>query len=115
MKWISHILGALLVVVIALTAQSAAVARTMPDASGQMVICTGTGPVMVYFDESGEPIAPPHICPDYALSLIIALDVSDLVPAASGAWQSQKHGFALHTGPILRLGTPRARGPPVLI
>ena len=67
MSRVSHILGYVLAAVIALTAQSAAVARTMPDATGQMVLCTGTGPVMVYTDEDGNPTSAPHICPDFAV------------------------------------------------
>jgi hypothetical protein len=115
MKWSSHILGALLVAVIALTAQSVAVARTMPDAAGQMVLCTGTGPLMVYFDEHGEPTAPPQLCPDYALSLIVALDVAEFAFAALGAWHSQTPEGFVAVSPVLRLGAPKARGPPVLI
>ncbi|MGB7319535.1 MAG: hypothetical protein WBC85_16345 [Planktotalea sp.] len=115
MKWTSHILGACMALVIALTAQSAAVARTMPDAAGQMVLCTGTGPMMVYFDENGEPTAPPHLCPDCALSLIISLENAELLIAASGAWLSQRHELATVVGPILHFGTPKARGPPVWI
>lgn len=114
MKRTSHILSLLLAVVIALTAQSAALARTMPDATGQMVICTGTGPVMMYFDAEGEPTAPPHICPDYALSIVVALDASELVFAAKGAWHSEQREFARVAGRVLHLGTPRARGPPDL-
>ena len=49
-----------------------AVARGLPGPSGQMVICTGTGPVMVSVDADGAPVGTPHICPDAALSLIQA-------------------------------------------
>ncbi len=115
MKWTSHILSVLLAAVIALTAQSAAVARTMPDATGQMVICTGTGPTMIYFDEDGNPTSPPQLCPDYALSLIVALDVPEIAVVATGVWQRASIDFVEPGRPVLRLGTPNARGPPVLI
>lgn len=115
MRRSTHILGCFLAVVIALTAQSAALARTMPDAAGQMVLCTGTGPVMVYFDEDGAPTAAPHLCPDCALSLILALDSSELELAAGGLWQRQRPAARGKSRLILRLGTPNARAPPVLI
>lgn len=111
----SHILGALLAALIALTAQSAALARTMPDAAGQMVLCTGNGPLMVYFDEDGQPSAPPHLCPDYALSLIVALDVvtSDFEPV--GVWQTQRTEHLRERHITVRVDARKARGPPVLI
>ncbi len=115
MKRFSDILGLALAAIIVLTAQSAAIARTMPDATGQMVICTGTGPLMVYMDENGEPTGAPHICPDYGLSLIVALHSSHAFPIASGAWKDGVVPVS-HTEPaILKFGTPSARGPPVLI
>lgn len=58
--------------ILVLTGQSMAVARGKPDPSGQMVICTGTGPVMISVDARGNPAGPTHICPDAALSLIQA-------------------------------------------
>ncbi|MEN8893921.1 hypothetical protein [Planktotalea arctica] len=111
----SHFLGALLVALIALTAQSAALARTMPDAAGQIVLCTGNGPLMVYVDEEGQPTEPPHLCPDYALSLIVALDVviSDFAPV--GVWQRQCREHVSEQHITVRLGARKARGPPVLI
>ena len=115
MKPTSHILGYLLAAVIALTAQSAAVARTMPDAAGQMVLCTGTGPVMIYFDEQGEPTGAPHLCPDFTLSLIIALDGVEFTFGADGVWQSQQKIGLLQRALVLKLDGPNARAPPVLI
>ncbi len=110
-----HIFGYFLVTLIALTAQSAAIARTMPDAAGQMVLCTGNGPVMVYFDEHGEPTAPPHLCPDFALSLILGLDVEDVTRAAMGAWSLGESLPFVKRRVVFEIGTPNARGPPVLM
>ncbi len=53
-----------------LMGQGAAVARGLPGPDGSIVICTGSGPVVIFVDAQGEPAAPPHICPDCALSLI---------------------------------------------
>lgn len=111
----SHILGALLALLVAFTAQGAAVARTMPDATGQMVICTGTGPVMVYFDEHGEPTAPPQLCPDFVGSLIVALDVPAIELSAMGRWHRTDAKIAQFDFKLLSLGAPNARAPPVLV
>ncbi|MEX0328091.1 MAG: hypothetical protein AB3N07_05160 [Ruegeria sp.] len=56
-----------------LTGQSIAATRGMDRAAGQMVLCTGAGPVVVYVDDQGQPTRPPHYCPDYALSLLGAI------------------------------------------
>ena len=62
-------LGVFLALVLALTGQSMAVARGMPDAAGTIVLCTGTGPMVVSVDDQGQPVGPPHICPDFAAML----------------------------------------------
>lgn len=68
-------LALLLSLMLVVTSHSMAVARGMPGPAGQMVICTGTGPVMISVDEDGQPTGPAHICPDAALSLIqVAFD-----------------------------------------
>lgn len=60
----------LLALVLAFTGQGMAVARGAPGPDGSMVICTGTGPVMIYLDADGTPTSPPHLCPDCAMSLL---------------------------------------------
>lgn len=67
------ILPIALSLLLALTAQSVAASRGMDRAVGQMVLCTGTGPVAVYMDQNGQPTKAPHFCPDYALSLLGAV------------------------------------------
>jgi len=111
----SHIISLLLLAVVALTAQSAAAARTMPDAHGQMVICTGTGPTMVYFDANGEPTGAPVICPDYALSLIVALGMEDVSLASTRVWGTVQVQLSFVTARSLQSIAQKARGPPVLI
>lgn len=54
----------LLVLAVTLTAHSAGAMRGMRDATGQMVICSGSGPVVVYVDSDGQPARAPHDCPD---------------------------------------------------
>ncbi|WP_263389266.1 hypothetical protein [Ruegeria marisflavi] len=63
----------ILAALLALTGQGLANSRGLKAAVGQMEICTGTGPVILYMDEDGQPAAPPHYCPDFALALLGAL------------------------------------------
>ncbi len=54
----------LLVLTVTLTAYSAGAMGGMRDATGQMVICSGTGPVVIYVDADGQPARVPGDCPD---------------------------------------------------
>ena len=54
----------LLVLAVTLTAHSAGAMRGMRDATGQVVICSGTGPVVIYVDAEGQPARAPGNCPD---------------------------------------------------
>lgn len=114
MIWRSHILSLLLAGVIVLTAQSAAVARTMPDASGQMVLCSGTGPMLVSVDENGVPMEPPQLCPDCALALFTALDAGEVTIASLGMWRRYTANAVHVSARTCRMGQPNARAPPVL-
>ncbi|MEX0303013.1 MAG: DUF2946 family protein [Leisingera sp.] len=73
-------LGLILALAVALTAHNAAALQGSRDAAGQMVICTGTGPVVVYVDSEGQPTKPPHSCPDCVMHLLDAV-----APAAAAA------------------------------
>lgn len=110
-RTIKAVLVALLLIV---TSQSMAVARgTMRDASGAVVLCTGTGPVTVLTDADGQPIGPSHICPDCALSVLAGLnDAFDLRPPERRAIQfaPQIVGQSAHETVPPR---PRARAPPL--
>lgn len=66
-----------------LTGQGVAASRGVDTAVGQMVLCTGVGPVVIYMDAEGQPAKPPHFCPDYALTLLGAIAVvSHVLPDA---------------------------------
>lgn len=101
-----------LIGVLAFTGQSMAVARGLPGPAGQIVLCTGHGPVMVYVDENGAPTGPPVLCPDGALSLIqTTLDA----PPAGNAPRVQGvllHGLTAPQRQALSSPSPQARGPP---
>ncbi|UWQ46777.1 hypothetical protein K3719_05270 [Leisingera aquaemixtae] len=66
-------LGLFLALTVALTAHSAAARQGERDAAGQMVICTGTGPVTIYVDREGQPVKPPHQCPDCVMHVLDAV------------------------------------------
>ncbi|MEW2911089.1 hypothetical protein [Leisingera sp. JC11] len=66
-------LGLFLALTVALTAHSAAARQGERDAAGQMVICTGTGPVTIYVDSEGQPAKPPHSCPDCVMHVLDAV------------------------------------------
>lgn len=111
-----HILPVMLSLLVVLTGQAAAVAHAAPSPSGRIELCTGSGPVMVYVDENGEPVGDPVFCPDFALSLILALDLPPVVagPVALSVG-------AISVGLLSKNGRGPAfvdypaRGPPVLI
>lgn len=66
-------LGLFLALTVALTAHSAAARQGERNAAGQMVICTGTGPVTIYVDSEGQPAKPPHNCPDCVMHVLDAV------------------------------------------
>jgi len=71
-RYIALLLAAALLV----TGHSATASRFDRDAAGQVILCTGSGPVTVYVDENGVPTGAPHICPDCITHLL------DLVQSA---------------------------------
>jgi len=111
-----HILPLMLSLLVVLTGQAAAVAHAAPAPSGRMELCTGTGPVMVYLDEDGEPMSDPVYCPDFALSLILGLESPPVTPVAIRDAVSYLAVVLPATISVTRDAIVRgARGPPVLI
>jgi len=109
----SSVSALLLAFILVFTGQSMALARFMSSPSGEMVLCTGTGPLAIQVDDEGNPVGPAHICPDCALSFFAAvghvpdmpvrpLVVSDLVHVEAGQ-QASSSGAVRAT----------ARGPPL--
>ena len=104
-----------LALLLALTSQSMAVARGASAATGQMVLCTGAGPVAVFTDAAGNPTSAPHICPDSALNLVVSLEIQGFSVAGR---------FFLSSAPVPRDApafdtekryTPPTRAPPALV
>ncbi|OUS37378.1 hypothetical protein A9Q94_06070 [Rhodobacterales bacterium 56_14_T64] len=65
-----------LVLAVTLTAHSAGALQGMRDATGQIVICSGSGPLVIYVDSDGQPARAPHDCPD-----CITLGMDALAPS----------------------------------
>ncbi len=103
----------LLVAVLVLTGHSMAIARGMPMSAGEIELCTGAyGPVMMPVDAEGNPTGPPHICPEFSLSLLNAVAVPDVVLRAV---QGRGEKIVLPQECSLRVIRPVstvARGPP---
>ena len=105
-------LGLFLAFAVALTAHSAAARQGTRDAAGQMVICTGAGAVTVYVDSEGQPVQPPHSCPDCVMHVLDAVmqPAALPVPAAAGRAMAAAQAAGLFAGHhVLRAS---ARGPP---
>ena len=103
------ILSALMV----LTSLSMAVARTAPDAAGQMVLCSGEGSVVVRVDEDGQPIGPAHYCPDCAMSALTGVEpASNLILLVA---QGCSISLVITEVQVLTRSTHAAqpRGPPI--
>lgn len=105
--------GLLLALMLALTGQSLAVARAAPGPSGEIVLCTGSGPVMVHVDETGAPTGPPVWCPDGAFGLLNLVGIAaPALPLRTARretlpWRDAAQARALRPVPA------RARAPPL--
>lgn len=112
---LNRILPLVLSLLVVLTGQGVAASRGMDRAVGHMVLCTGTGPVVVYVDAEGQPTRAPHFCPDYALTLLGAIALADpVLPTAP----EHTHPAPLRgAGSLIALPLPfrPARAPPVMI
>ncbi|MGJ8546644.1 MAG: hypothetical protein ACSHWZ_14450 [Sulfitobacter sp.] len=98
-----------------LTAQSVAAQRGASAATGQMVICTGTGVMAVFVDAQGQPTTAPHICPDAAfqvpceahapMAVMVRRAARTVLSAAPGRAQIRARDVA----------RPRSRAPPLAV
>ena len=109
------IIAIALAMMLALTGQSMAVARGASAATGQMVLCTGSGPLAIYFDAQGKPTSAPHICPDSALN--VAFDEAVLRPVVPERLITFERTRPKPVLPVLAQGIerPGPRGPPVIV
>lgn len=73
---LAYLLTALLIV----TGGTLASARGQTHIAGEIVICVGATVTTITVDENGNPVGPPHICPDCVLDSFVA-DVSPNIAA----------------------------------
>lgn len=107
--------GLCLAVLLIVTAQSVAVARGMPGPAGHMVLCTGSGPVMIFVDANGTPTDPPQYCPEGALALLGAVALTAMADARP---QGMSRARGLPVAPaehIRHTHVATARGPPLTV
>ncbi|MDZ7710789.1 MAG: hypothetical protein U5K36_12535 [Roseovarius sp.] len=98
-----------------LTSVTLAVARGAPGPVGVMVICTGEGLSRLVVDTDGQPVPPPHICPDCLLAFH-ATAPNDPLPAPHTAPVTARAPFAhaRHAAAATRpMMLARAPPPPV--
>ena len=106
-------LALVLALLLGLTGLGLAVARGQPGPAGHLVICTGTGPVMIAVDKDGRPTGSAQYCPDAGQSLLQALFATVDIP--SGAGQVKRlapRPLTVHRAGLIKVA-PQARGPPV--
>ncbi|MDA7966660.1 hypothetical protein [Ruegeria sp.] len=109
------ILSMILSCLIILTGQGVAASRGVDRAVGQMVLCTGHGPVVIYMDAEGQPTSAPHFCPDYALALLGAVpEAQPDLPHGPGraGHETQQRSEGLIAAPVPRRP---ARAPPAIV
>ena len=113
MKLLRTYLAIALALVLVVTTHSMAVARGTSMPMDQVVLCTGTGPAVVLVDRDGQPVTPPHSCPDCTLG---ALALNDVAP--DPILRPLGQAIVLRLEPIVQLRQQparpaSARGPPV--
>lgn len=114
MKSLKRYLAIALTLLLVLTTQSMASARGMATPAGEMVLCNGSEAVAVLVDENGQPVSPPHLCPECSLGV---LALAEETPALE--LQRLKLALALRieaTAPLRETvrHVATARGPPHL-
>lgn len=103
-----------LALLLALTSQSLAAARGHVMVAGEMVICSGGQLVTVLVDATGQPVEPPHICPDCALHALAGVTPPDPVavhdPTCLRLQRTEQAQQSSCPAPL----RPRARAPPAV-
>lgn len=106
-------LGLLLVAALLLTAHSAAASRAQREARGQVILCTGSGPVTIYVDATGTPTGPPHLCPDCIPRLLALAPVVPVLVAPDARVRRAIPPAPRAQWDLAVLRRARARAPPL--
>lgn len=114
MMWnLRPILALLLSALLAVTSVTLAAARGQTRIAGAVVLCSGALYVAGATDEDGNPVAPPHLCPDMALGLIAGMAApAPEVSRPTGRAEALASSDETHPCPRPLPATP-ARAPPV--
>ena len=116
MRRLRPLAALLLASVLVITSGAMAAARGQAAPAGEIVLCTGTGTLIVPVDAQGNPSGPAHICPDCALHLFAMPAPPTAVPVPSGAWSAPAFANAQDSAVWVRPAPlPPARGPPAAI
>ncbi len=100
---------------LALTGQRMAVARGATAATGQMVLCRGTGSAIVHTDKDGRPTSAPHVCPECALILLTAVLPLDALPTPDLATVRRAMPATTARRQAARRIADRTRAPPLSV
>ncbi|TCM84602.1 hypothetical protein [Rhodovulum steppense] len=115
MRQIRPLLALGLALGLVLASLGLASARGQPGPVGTLVICTGMGLQAIAVDAQGNPVGPPHICPD-GLAALAALMLPALAPPARPL---QPGATRLPLVAAMAEGRdspqPRSRGPPAAV
>ncbi|MGO4851535.1 hypothetical protein [Phaeovulum sp. W22_SRMD_FR3] len=108
------VLALAMALLLALTSESAAVARGQTMLAGQIILCSGAAITPVSGGPEGQPRGTAHLCPDMALTLLAALDLHP------PHWQRPTTQLRRDVAPSRRRGqgrslpVARARAPPLV-
>ncbi|PWR01540.1 hypothetical protein DKT77_15470 [Meridianimarinicoccus roseus] len=113
MAAVSPLLALGLAVLMLVTSVHAGQMRGQPRAAGSAVLCVGGEAVRVAVDADGQPVVPPHLCPD----CVVSLAAVPPLPALDVPLRATRHAQVWPTRDIAprtpRAAGPLARGPPV--
>jgi hypothetical protein len=101
--------------VLAMTSQSMAVARGAAAATGQMVICNGSGTMTVYTDAEGAPTMAPHICPDCVANVAFSAPLRVIKPPSRITSFQPPRFVALQVRAAAARVGPPVRAPPLTV
>ncbi|TCO73954.1 hypothetical protein [Rhodovulum euryhalinum] len=112
MRHVRLVLALSLALGLAVASLGLAAARGEAGPAGVVVVCTGMGLQTIAVDAEGNPVGPPHPCPDGLAALaVLALD-RQVLPGPAESWTGVEppRTATCRTGRTAL--APRARGPP---
>jgi hypothetical protein len=108
--------GLLLALTLSVGSLQMALARTAPVPVGEMVLCTGNGPITVAVDADGNPTGQVHYCPESAAVSFAALEIGAAVlPQPAGLALPLQGAARTETTTPQASICPQSREPPLSI